>query len=345
MPRSARDRVAPGAGPRKPPRPSAARTAATTTAPTRSRSSRASRPSASGRPCTSGRPGRRACTTSSTRSSTTRSTRRSPASARNVDVTIHIDGSVTVVDDGRGIPVDMHESGRSAAEVVLTVLHAGGKFENDSLQGVRRPARRRRVGRQRAVGVARARDLAQRPGAPAALRARHADRRPRTSPARTEKRGTKITFKPDAQIFETTEFSFETLSQRLRELAFLNAGVTITIDDERDGQEPRVPVRGRHPRVRRVPEQEQDGRQREADLHDAASATASIVEIALQWNDGYTETTYTLREQHQHDTRAARTSPASARRSRARSTTYASKNNLADKLDRERHAATTSAKA
>ena len=184
---------------------------------------------------------------------------------QNIDVTIHIDGSVTVVDDGRGIPVDMHESGRSAAEVVLTVLHAGGKFENSAYKV---------SGGLHGVGVSVVNALSEwleleiwRNGQVHQQRYERGDaRRPTwTSPARTEKRGTKVTFKPDTTVFETTEFSFETLSQRLRELAFLNAGVTHLDRRRARRQEPPVPLRRRHPRVRRVPEQEPDAGQREAD--------------------------------------------------------------------------------
>ena len=152
-----------------------------------------------------------------------------------VNVTVHIDGSVTVIDNGRGIPVDLHASGKSAAEVVLTVLHAGGKFDNDSYKV---------SGGLHGVGVSVVNALAEtldleiwRNGQ---VYQQSYERGHATGALEitgtTKRRGTKITFKPDTQIFETTVFSFDTLAQRLRELAFLNGGILITLDDERDGK-------------------------------------------------------------------------------------------------------------
>src|SRR6202171_3577316 len=152
-----------------------------------------------------------------------------------IEVTIHIDDSMTVVDNGRGIPVGIHaEEGISAAEVVLTKLHAGGKFDSKSYKV---------SGGLHGVGVSCVNALAEtlqlevwREGF--TWEQEYARGIPKAPLARTgtarKKTGTKITFKPDATIMDATKFNYDTLSQRLRELAFLNKGLTIVLTDEHD---------------------------------------------------------------------------------------------------------------
>ncbi|MGE5837324.1 MAG: DNA topoisomerase (ATP-hydrolyzing) subunit B [Acidobacteriota bacterium] len=248
---------------------------------------------------------------------------------RNISLTIHIDDSITVVDDGRGIPVDMHESGRPAAEVVLTVLHSGGKFENSAYKV---------SGGLHGVGVSVVNALSEwleleiwRNGEV------HQQRYERGEPAadmsvtgRTEKRGTKITFKPDPEVFETTELSFETLSQRLRELAFLNAGVSISIDDERDGKSHQFTYEGG---IREFVEflNKNKTAVNEKPIIMTGERDGILVEIALQWNDGYIETTYSFA--NNINTTEGGTHLSGFRAALTRTINhYASKNNLAEKL-------------
>ncbi len=154
-----------------------------------------------------------------------------------VEVTIHLDNSITVIDNGRGIPVDeIKKERRSAAEVVMTKLHAGGKFDSNAYKV---------SGGLHGVGVSVVNFLSEKLHLEIWRDAKTYEQEyVRGVPVvalkqtgKTRKRGTKITFKPDSQIFTQTEFSFDKLSERLREKAFLNKGIRITIKDEREEPE------------------------------------------------------------------------------------------------------------
>ena len=206
-----------------------------------------------------------------------------------IHVTVHIDNSVTVTDNGRGIPVGPHPDvpGMDAAEVVLTKLHAGGKFDQNAYKV---------SGGLHGVGVSVVNALSEslvveiwRDGR--VYRQSYARGVPQTGLEQTgvtDRRGTKVTFKPDPQIFEVTGFSFETLSQRLRELSFLNRGVLITLEDEREDKRHRFQYDGGI-----VSFVEHLNRNKEV-LHPVPVAIEGQregiqVELALQWNDGYAE--------------------------------------------------------
>jgi DNA gyrase subunit B len=215
-----------------------------------------------------------------------------------IDVTIHSDNSVTVVDDGRGIAVDLHrEEGRSAAEVIMTELHSGGKFDKNSYKV---------SGGLHGVGVSVVNALSEtleleirregeiwqqvyHRGAPAA------PIRPVGPMAPGEHTGTKVRFWPDGDIFAILEFNFETLSQRLRELSFLNRGIYVALFDERTDRQVEFNYAGGissfvehlnrnkaalHPQPIHLIEVRDDG------------TGPETVEVALQWNDGYQEIIY-----------------------------------------------------
>lgn len=212
---------------------------------------------------------------------------------KNVDVIIHLDGSCTVIDDGRGIPTDIHtEEGRSAAEVVLTELHAGGKFESKAY---------RISGGLHGVGVSVVNALSEWLDVEikqnGTVYQQHYERGNPTGPltvvGKTKGRGTKITFKPDSEVFEILEFSWDILSQRLRELAFLNRGLKIALSDERTEKNQVFHYSGgiisfvEHLNKNKTPIHPKP-------VYISGEKEDIIVEIALQYNDGYAENLYTF---------------------------------------------------
>ncbi|MCA1578391.1 MAG: DNA topoisomerase (ATP-hydrolyzing) subunit B [Acidobacteria bacterium] len=212
-----------------------------------------------------------------------------------VDVTIHLDNSITVIDNGRGIPVDeIKKEKRSAAEVVMTKLHAGGKFDSNAYKV---------SGGLHGVGVSCVNFLSEHlhleiwrdgktyeqeytRGIPVA---------PLKQTGKTRKRGTKITFRPDSQIFTETAFSFDKLSERLREKAFLNKGIRITIKDERE-----EPERSHEFYYKGgIAEFVKHLNKNKSTLHDRPiyfekEGENLSIEVAIQYNDGYDEKVYSF---------------------------------------------------
>ncbi len=214
---------------------------------------------------------------------------------KNIDVIIHHDGSCTVIDDGRGIPTGPHPGdpeGRSATEVALTELHAGGKFESKAY---------RISGGLHGVGVSVVNALSgwldveiKQNGN---VYQQHYERGNPTGPltivGKTKGRGTKVTFKPDPEIFEILDFSYDILSQRLRELAFLNKGLKITLIDERSEKKQVFHYSGGI--VSFVEHLNKNKTTIHAKpIYIYGEKEDSIVEIAIQYNDGYTETIFTF---------------------------------------------------
>ncbi|HEV8186605.1 MAG TPA: DNA topoisomerase (ATP-hydrolyzing) subunit B [Pyrinomonadaceae bacterium] len=212
-----------------------------------------------------------------------------------VEVTIHLDNSITVIDNGRGIPVDeIKKEKRSAAEVVMTKLHAGGKFDSNAYKV---------SGGLHGVGVSCVNFLSEklhleiwRDGKTYEQEyARGIPVAPLKQTGKTRKRGTKVTFKPDGQIFTETSFSFDKLSERLREKAFLNKGIRITIKDERE-----EPERSHEFYYKGgIAEFVKHLNKNKSTLHDKAiyfekEGENLSIEVAIQYNDGYDEKVYSF---------------------------------------------------
>ena len=213
---------------------------------------------------------------------------------KNIKVTIHPDESISVEDDGRGVPVEKHKSGKSALEVVMTVLHAGGKFDKDSYKV---------SGGLHGVGASVVNALSSKCSVEVKRNGKiwkqSYERGASTSKLEelgtTQKTGTKVTFKPDREIFkdESVTYKFSTLSNRFRELAFLNAGLNITLVDERAGKDKKQTFFYTDGIVEFVSFLNHSKKAiNQSIVYFKGNKEGVDIEIAMQWNDSYSESVY-----------------------------------------------------
>jgi len=210
-----------------------------------------------------------------------------------IAVTIHFDGSLTVDDDGRGMPTDMHQKGVSAAEVIMTVLHAGGKFDHDSykvsagLHGVG-------VSAVNAVSEMLKLEIHREGSVYRQLYSRGAPQEPLSKIGNSDRHGTRVTFRPDREIFavnpgDVSDFNHEIIVARLREIAYLNAGLVIDFKDERaEGRDHVFEYKGGIREFVQLLNKAKDPIHEQV-VHFRVEQDRVDIEIALQWNNSYVE--------------------------------------------------------